>query len=161
MAGLDDLIRRGLADRDRLVVWGGSYGGFMTNWIVTQTHRFKAAHSEVSISNLQSLWAVSPIGRILCRQYFGKTPLEDPEIYRKLSPLTYAGNVKTPLLLTQNEKDERVPVEQAVEFFRAVQLTGTPVELFVYPGEGHGTMKPNHQLDKLRKTDGWFRKYLR
>jgi dipeptidyl aminopeptidase/acylaminoacyl peptidase len=160
MAGLDVLIKRGLADPDRLVVWGGSYGGFMTNWIVTQAHRFKAAHSEVSISNLQSLWAVSPIGRILCREYFEKTPLEDPEIYRKLSPLTYAGNVKTPLLLTQNEKDQRVPVEQAIEFYRAVQLTGTPVELSIYPGESHGTMKPNHQLDKLRKTAAWFRKYL-
>lgn len=161
MSGLDLLVTRGLADKDKLVVWGGSYGGFMTNWIVTQTGRFKAAHTEVSISNLQSLWSVSPIGRILCRQYFGKTPLEDPDIYRKLSPLTYAGNVKTPLLMTQNEKDERVPVEQAVEFYRAVELTGTPVELYIYPGEGHGTMMPNHQLDKLRKTESWFRKYLR
>ena len=161
MSGLDLLVTRGLADKDKLVVWGGSYGGFMTNWIVTQTDRFKAAHSEVSISNLQSLWSISPIGRILCRQYFEKTPLEDPDIYRKLSPLTYAGKVKTPLLMTQNEKDERVPVEQAVEFFRAVQTTGTPVELHIYPGEGHGTMMPNHQLDKLRKTEGWFKKYLR
>ena len=160
MSGLDVLIARGLADKDKLVVWGGSYGGYMTNWIVTQTDRFKAAHSEVSISNLQSLWSIGPIGRILCRQYFEKTPLEDPEIYRKLSPLTYAGKVKTPLLLTQNEKDERVPVEQAIEFFRAVQTTGTPVELYIYPGEGHGTMMPNHQLDKLRKTESWFRKYL-
>jgi dipeptidyl aminopeptidase/acylaminoacyl peptidase len=161
MSGLDLLIARRLADKDKLVVWGGSYGGYMTNWIVTQTDRFKAAHSEVSISNLQSLWSIGPIGRILCRQYFGKTPLEDPEIYRKLSPLTYAGNVKTPLLMTQNEKDERVPVEQAVEFFRAVQTTGTPVELYIYPGESHGTMMPNHQLDKLRKTESWFKKYLR
>jgi dipeptidyl aminopeptidase/acylaminoacyl peptidase len=161
MSGLDMLVVRGLADKDKLVVWGGSYGGYMTNWIVTQTHRFKAAHSEVSIANLQSLWAVAPIGRILFRQYFGKTPLEDPEIYRKLSPLTYAGNVKTPLLLTQNEKDERVTVEQAIEFFRAVQTTGTPVELFIYPGETHGTMLPSHQLDKLRKTEDWFKKYLR
>ena len=161
MAGLDLLVTRGLADKDKLVVWGGSYGGFMTNWIVTRTDRFKAAHSEISISNLQSLWSVSPIGRILCRQYFEKTPLEDPDIYRKLSPLTYAGNIKTPLLMTQNEKDERVPVEQAVEFYRAVKLTGTPVELHIYPGESHGTMTPNHQLDKLRKTESWFRKYLR
>jgi dipeptidyl aminopeptidase/acylaminoacyl peptidase len=161
MGGLDLLVSRGLADKDKLVVWGGSYGGYMTNWIVTQTGRFKAAHSEVSISNLQSLWSVSPIGRILCRQYFEKTPLEDPEIYRKLSPLTYAGNVKTPLLMTQNEKDERVPLEQAVEFYRAVQLTGTPVELHIYPGESHGTMTPNHQLDKLRKTESWFRKFLK
>ena len=161
LAGLDLLVGRGMADKDKLVVWGGSYGGYMTNWIVTKTGRFKAAHTEVSISNLQSLWSVSPIGRILCRHYFGKTPLEDPEIYRKLSPLTYAGNVKTPLLMTQNEKDERVPVEQAVEFFRAVELTGTPVELYIYPGEGHGTMMPNHQLDKLRKTEAWFRKHLR
>ena len=161
ISGLDTLVARGLADKDRLVVWGGSYGGYMTNWIVTQTSRFKAAHSEVSIANLQSLWSVSPIGRILSRQYFGKTPLEDPDIYRKLSPITYAKNVKTPLLLTQNEKDERVPVEQAVEFFRAVQTTGTPVELYIYPGESHGTMMPNHQLDKLRKTEAWFKKYLR
>jgi dipeptidyl aminopeptidase/acylaminoacyl peptidase len=160
MTGLDLLVERGLADKDKLVVWGGSYGGYMTNWIVTQTHRFKAAVSEVSIANLQSLWAVAPIGRNLARMYFEKTPLEDPEIYRKLSPLTYAANVKTPILLTQNEKDERVTLEQAIEFFRAVQTTGTPVELYIYPGEGHGTMKPNHQLDKLRKTEQWFTRYL-
>ena len=120
------------------------------------TDRFKAAHSEVSISNLQKLAVALAHRTILCRQYFGKTPLEDPEIYRKLSPLTYAGRVKTPLLLTQNEKDEKVPVEQAVEFFRAVQTTGTPVQLHIYPGESHGTMMPNHQLDKLRKTESWF-----
>ena len=161
ISGLDALVARRLADKDRLVVWGGSYGGYMTNWIVTQTSRFKAAHSEVGIADLQSLWSVSPIGRILSRQYFGKTPLEDPDLYRRLSPITYAKNVKTPLLLTQNEKDERVPVEQAVEFFRAVQTTGTPVELYIYPGESHGTMMPNHQLDKLRKTEAWFKKYLR
>ena len=133
----------------------------MTNWIVTQTARFKAAHAEVSIANLQSLWSLSPIGRILFRQYFGKTPLEDPEIYRKLSPLTYAPNVKTPLLLTQNERDERVAPEQAIEFYRAVKLTGTPVELYIYPDEPHGTMKPSHQLDKLRKTEQWFKTYVK
>jgi dipeptidyl aminopeptidase/acylaminoacyl peptidase len=161
MSGLDVLIARGLADKDKLVVWGGSYGGYMTNWIVTQTDRFKAAHSEVSISNLQSLWSLSPIGRILFRQYFGKTPLEDPEIYRKQSPITYAKNVKTPLLLTQNEKDERVAPEQALEFYRAIQTTGTPVEYYMYPGESHGTMMPSHQLDKLRKTEAWFKKFLK
>jgi dipeptidyl aminopeptidase/acylaminoacyl peptidase len=161
MAGLDTLIARGLADKDRLVVWGGSYGGYMTNWIVTQTNRFKAAHAEVSISDLQSLWSLSPIGRILFRQYFGKTPLEDPEIYRKLSPLTYAARVKTPLLLTQNANDERVAATQALEFYRAVQTTGTPVEYYMYPNETHGTMQPNHQLDKLRKTEAWFKKYLK
>lgn len=161
MAGLDTLVARGLADKDKLVVWGGSYGGYMTNWIVTQTDRFKAAHSEVSISNLQSLWSLSPIGRILFRQYFGKTPLEDPEIYRRLSPLTYAKNVKTPLLLTQNEKDERVAPGQALEFYRAIQTTGTPVEYYMYPGESHGTMMPSHQLDKLRKSEAWFKKFLK
>ena len=90
ISGLDALVARRLADKDRLVVWGGSYGGYMTNWIVTQTSRFKAAHSEVGIADLQSLWSVSPIGRILSRQYFGKTPLEDPDLYRRLSPITYA-----------------------------------------------------------------------
>ena len=161
MAGLDMLIARGLADKDKLVVWGGSYGGYMTNWIVTQTDRFKAAHAEVSISDLQSQWALSPIGRILFRHYFGKTPLEDPEIYRRLSPMTYAARVRTPLLLTQNENDDRVAATQALEFYRAVQTTGTPVELYMYPNENHGTMQPNHQLDKLRKTEAWFKKYLK
>ena len=161
MTGLDRLIERGLANKDRLFVWGGSYGGYMTNWIVTQTNRFKAASSEVSIADLTSLWSVSPIGRLLFRHYFGKTPQEDPDIYSKLSPITYAKNVRTPLLLTQNDKDERVTFEQAIEFYRAVELTGTPVRLFVYPGETHGTRKPNHQLDKLRKTTDLFEKYLK
>ncbi len=161
MAGLDYLIKRELADGEKLVVWGGSYGGYMTNWIVTQTDRFKAAHSEVNISNLVSMWGISPIGRFLSQLYFEKTPQEDPEIYRRLSPITYAKNVKTPLLLTQNEKDQRVAPSQALEFYRAVELTGTPVKLYMYPGEPHGTIKPNHQLDKLQKGSEWFEKYLK
>jgi dipeptidyl aminopeptidase/acylaminoacyl peptidase len=161
MAGIDMLIDRGLADPDRLVAWGGSYGGYMANWIVTQTNRFKAVHSEVSISNLYSYWGISPIGRFLARAYFGKTPIEDPAIYAKLSPMTYAANVRTPLLLTQNEKDQRVATEQALEFYRAVELTGTPVEHYLYPGESHATLKPSHQLDKLRKTEAWFARFLK
>lgn len=161
MAGLDYLIERGLADEDKLVVWGGSYGGYMANWIVTQTDRFKAAHSEVSLANLYSMWALSPIGRVLSRLYFERGPQEDPGIYRKLSPVTYAKNVKTPLLLTQNEKDQRVAPEQALEFYRAVELTGTPVKLYMYPDEPHGTIKPIHQLDKLQKGTEWFAKYLK
>jgi len=158
MAGIDYLVKKGIADEEKLVVWGGSYGGYMANWIVTQTERFKAVHSEVSISNLYSMWSISPIGIILSRLYFGKNPQEDPELYRKLSPITYANRVRTSLLLTQNEKDQRVPVEQALEFYRAVKLTGTPVKLFIYPDEPHPTLQPNHQLDKLRKTEKWFEK---
>ena len=162
MAGLDMLIGKGLADPDRLVVWGGSYGGYMTNWIVTQTQRFKAAHTEVSISDLAAMWALSPIGRILSRLYFVKTPLEDPDIYRRLSPVTYARNVKTPLLMTQNEKDQRVGPSpgQDLIFYRALESAGIPVELYVYPGEGHGTRMPSHQLDKHQKGFAWFERFL-
>lgn len=162
MAGLDMLIDKGLADPERLVVWGGSYGGYMTNWIVTQTDRFKAAHTEVCISDLVSMWSISPIGRVLCDLYFDKTPIEDPDLYRRMSPLTYAANVKTPLLMTQNEKDQRVGYSpgQALEFYRAVENNGIPVQLFVYPGEGHGTRTPVHQLDKMQKGFAWFEKYL-
>jgi len=160
MAGLDYLIKKGLADANKLFVWGGSYGGYMTNWIVTHTNRFKAAHSEVSISDLFSLWSTAPHGRISCRMWFIKNPLEDPDIYRKLSPITYAKMMKTPLLMTQNEKDQRAPVTQAIEFYRAVELTGTPVRLYIYPNEPHRTLKPIHALDKLMKTEWWFYKYL-
>jgi dipeptidyl aminopeptidase/acylaminoacyl peptidase len=162
MAGLDMLIAKGIADPDKLVVWGGSYGGYMANWIVTQTDRFKAAHSEVSISDLVSMWSLSPIGRLLCGLYFDKTPIEDPGFYRRLSPLTYAGGVKTPLLLTQNEKDQRVGPSpgQAMEFYRALEGREVPVRLYVYPGEGHATRTPVHQLDKLEKGFVWFEKYL-
>ena len=102
--------------------------------------------------SLEQMLSIPKIERNLARMYFGKTPREDPEIYQKPSPLTYAANVKTPVLLTHNEKDERVSLEQAIEFFRAVQATGRPVEHYVYPGKLHGTLKPNHQLDTLRKT---------
>jgi len=162
MAGLDMLTAKGIADPDKLVVWGGSYGGYMTNWIVTQTDRFKAAQSEVSISDLVSLWSLSPIGRVLLGLYFDKTPIEDPSFFYKISPFAYASKVKTPLLLTQNEKDQRVGSSpgQAMEFYRALERTGVPVRLYVYPGEGHGTRIPIHQLDKLEKGFAWFEKYL-
>lgn len=162
MAGLDMLTAKGIADPDKLVVWGGSYGGYMTNWIVTQTNRFKAAHSEVSISDLVSLWSLSPIGRVLMDLYFDLSPVEDPAYFNRISPFAYASGVKTPLLLTQNEKDQRVGASpgQAMEFYRALERTGVPVRLYVYPGEGHGTRTPIHQLDKLEKGFAWFEKYL-
>jgi len=160
MTGLDDLIKKDLADKNRLFVWGGSYGGYMTNWIVTHTNRFRAAYSEVSISNLTSWWSTAPVARMSSRMWFVKTPQEDPDLYRKLSPITYAKMMKTPLLMTQNEKDQRAPLTQAIEFYRAVEANGAPVRLFIYPDEPHATVKPIHALDKLMKTEEWFKKYL-
>jgi dipeptidyl aminopeptidase/acylaminoacyl peptidase len=163
MAVVDAVLAQGWADPERLGVCGGSYGGFMTNWIIGHTDRFRAAVSMRCVSELVSMYGTSDIGVYFSEWEIGATPWDDPERYRRLSPLTYAPNIRTPLLLLHAEEDWRCPIAQAEQLFTWLRRLGRTVELVRFPGEGHNLTRsgrPRHRLEHLEHELRWFRTYL-
>ena len=158
MAGVDHLIAQGFADRDRLGVMGASYGGFMTNWIVTQTGRFRAASAGASISDLTDLYYL-PDGGDLMIEYF-KRPWENRESYVAHSPITHVEKVTTPLLIQHGDRDPRVPIATAQKFYRALKALGKTVEYDVYPGGGHVYYQPQQQRESMVRNLAWFQKWI-
>lgn len=160
MRGVDDAVARGLADPERLGIAGWSYGGFMTAWAVTQTTRFKAAMMGAGVSDYHSFHAQTNIQDWDMR-FLQATPNEQPEVYRQRSPITYVKRVTTPTLIIHGEKDPCVPVNQAYAFYHALRELGTPVELAVYPREGHGFVERDHISEWIGRMIRWMRSYLR
>jgi dipeptidyl aminopeptidase/acylaminoacyl peptidase len=163
IAGLDWLVAQGFVDESRMGVTGGSYGGYLTNWIIGQTTRFKAAVSGRSTSNRYSHYGHSDIGHLTGDWSFGGPPWENEAHYRERSPLTYVANVHTPLLLEHQENDLRCPVPQAEEFYTALKKLGREVEFVRFPDESHGmsrTGKPAHRVERLARIAAWFDKWL-
>jgi len=163
MSALDQLIERtGVVDESRLGVGGGSYGGFMTNWIVSHTNRFGAAVSMRSISNLVSEFAQHDIV-LWGLLEMGPPPWPDPEELWRRSPIRYVNDIRTPLLLTHGEMDLRCAISQAEELFGALRLLGREVELVRFPGESHDLSRggrPDRRVERLDRIAGWFGKYL-
>ena len=150
-------------DGARLGVTGGSFGGYMTNWIVTQTDRFKAAVAQRSLCNMVSKWGVSDIGYYGNDLQWGGPPWKNPQFYLDRSPLTHVTNVVTPLLLIHSERDLRCPIEQAEQFFTALRYLRREVALVRFPDEGHELSRsgqPLHRLDRLQRIASWFRDHL-
>ena len=160
MTGIDMLIGRGLADPERIGIMGGSYGGYMTNWAISQTDRFKAAISGFGVFNLITDYSNSEIAR-WDPDYMGAYYWEDPEIYRKCSPATYVDKIGTPVLITHGADDNNTFIANSREMYRALKDRGVTVEFVHYPREGHGLREPNHRLDEMRRCLAWFDKYLR
>ncbi len=159
MAGVDKLIADGLADPDRLGVMGASYGGYMTNWIVTQTGRFKAASAGASLSDLPDQYYLSEGGQFMI-DYF-KLPWENAASYTAHSPLTHAQKVTTPLLIQHGEVDPRVPISNAWKMYRALKAMGKTVELEIYPRGGHVLREPNQQREQMRRNLEWFTRWMK
>jgi dipeptidyl aminopeptidase/acylaminoacyl peptidase len=159
MAGVDQLVKEGVADPDRLGVMGASYGGYLTDWIVTQTHRFKAASAMCSVSDIADLYYVSDAGDFT-QEYFG-LPWEAPDAYARHSPITYVSRVATPLLIQHGENDRRVPLMQATKFYKALKEQGKTVELEIYPRGGHVIYEPALEQEIMRRNLEWFRRWLR
>jgi dipeptidyl aminopeptidase/acylaminoacyl peptidase len=160
LAGVDKLVADGVADKDRLFVYGTSYGGFMTTWLVGQTHRFRAAVAQNAVTDLNMMWALSDL-QSWTEWEFGGTPWEAPEKYRKYSPLTYAERVKSPTLILHARDDRRCPLPMGQAYHRALKARGVPTELVIYPDEGHGIRQPLHREDVLRRVLAWFEKHDR
>jgi dipeptidyl aminopeptidase/acylaminoacyl peptidase len=161
MAGVDYALEHfRWLDGDRLGVIGQSYGGFMTNWVVTQTDRFKAAVSIAGLSNLISFYGTS-LYQLLIEVEFNGHPWDNYNLLWHWSPLRHVENVETPTLLLHGESDHDVPIAQAEEFFIALRKLGVETVFVRYPGEGHGIRKPQHSLDFHRRILQWFDRHLK
>ena len=158
MTGVDEMIRRGIADPDRLGVMGASYGGYMTSWIVTQTGRFKAASTGASLNDLTDEFFLSDAGDFMTG-YF-KHPWENAESYKSHSPLTFADRVTTPLLIQHGENDRRVPIANAWKYYRALKAFGKTVEFDIYPRGGHVLFEPMQEREMMRRNLQWFQKWI-
>ena len=158
MTGVDHVVAQGVADPDRLGVMGASYGGYMTNWIVTQTGRFKAASSGASIADLEDQYYLSDGGEVMA-EYF-KRPWEARESYAAHSPLTFANKVTTPLLIQHGERDLRVPIANAWKFYRALKQMGKSVELDIHPRSSHVFYEPMQEREAMRRNLEWFTRWI-
>jgi dipeptidyl aminopeptidase/acylaminoacyl peptidase len=165
LAGLDEALRRfDWIDPDRLGLLGGSYGGFMTSWIVGHSSRFRAACSERAVNAQVSMFGTSDIGAIFNTAELGDVrPWEDIGRYLERSPLTYARDITTPLLIMHSEEDLRCPIEQAEQLFVALKTLRREVTLVRFPDENHELSrsgKPRHRVERFRILLDWFAKYL-
>lgn len=163
MAIVDEAIRLGGIDEQRLGVTGGSYGGIMTNWVIGHTDRFKAAVTQRCCSNYVSMYGTDDISYSTSAMTFGAEVWEDPELYWRLSPITYVENIKTPLLIIHSEEDYRCPIEQAEQLFVSLKVLRRPVEFVRFPNESHGLSRggqPRHRLERLEAIAGWFQRWL-
>jgi len=160
MSGVDHLIARGIADPDRLGILGWSYGGFMTSWVITRTHRFKAACVGAGVTNLVSFNGTSDIPSFV-PDYFSAESWDDLETYRRHSPVLNAKGVSTPTLIQHGDQDVRVPLSQGRELYNALKRQGAPVEMVIYPRQGHGPDEPRLILDVRRRAIAWLERWVR
>jgi dipeptidyl aminopeptidase/acylaminoacyl peptidase len=164
MTFTDEVLRRyPELDRRRLGVAGGSYGGFMTNWIVGHTNRFATAITQRSVVNLMSFSGTSDFGYAWPREFGGRIAWRDPEHYLKMSPLMYADSMRTPTLIEHQEHDDRCPIEQAEQLYTALKMRKIPTEFHRYPDESHGMSRggrPDRRIERLERTAGWLDRWL-
>lgn len=163
LAGVDEMVKRGIADPKRLGVTGGSGGGILTNWIVTQDHRFAAAAAQRSIADWSGFWYAADF-TLFRPTWFKGAPWEDPQDFARRSPITYIKNVTTPLMLIEGEADYRTPPASGGEqMFRALKYLHKPVVMVRFPGESHELSRsgqPWHRVERLRHIVAWMDKYL-
>jgi len=159
LAGVDTVIKDHPIDPNRVGLTGWSYGGFMTMFAVTQTHRFHAAVAGAGISDWLSYYGENSIDEWMI-PFFGASVYDDPAVYAKSSAINYIKNVKTPTLVVVGDRDGECPAPQSFEFWHALRAEHVPTELVVYPDEGHGFSKPEDRINVLERALGWFDQYM-
>ncbi len=159
LAGVDTVLARYPIDPHRIALDGWSYGGFMTMFAVTQTHRFRAAVAGAGISDWLSYYGENSIGQWMI-PFFGASVYDDPQVYAKSSAIDFIKNVSTPTLLLVGDRDGECPAPQSFEFWHALRDRHIPTQLVVYPNEGHGITDLAHRRDVLGRTVDWFARYL-
>jgi dipeptidyl aminopeptidase/acylaminoacyl peptidase len=159
MAGVDHVVSLGVADPNRLAVMGWSYGGFMTSWVITHTHRFKAASVGAGVTNLWSFTGTSDIPGFL-PDYFSGEPWNAFDNYQKHSPMSFVKGVTTPTLILHGEADVRVPISQGYELYNALKRQGVISKMVVYPRTPHGPREPKFLLDIMQRNLDWVEKYV-
>lgn len=162
MAGVDLLIEKGIVDPERMVLSGGSYGGYMVAWIIGHTDRFKAAVPQRGVYNLVSFQGTTDIPVLMQSSFSTETWLDHEKLWQH-SPLAYAHKITTPTLIIHAENDFRVPIEQGEQFFATIhRATDTPVKMLRYPREGHELSRsgePQHRMSRLQVMMDWFKQY--
>lgn len=157
IAGVDAMVARGVADEDQLAVMGWSNGGFLTNALITQTDRFKAASSGAGVFDQNAQWMMEDTPGHVINYMEGNLPWEDLAEYDSASPMAHAGNITTPTLIHVGENDRRVPVVHSIALHRALtHYLHVPSELVIYPGEGHGLTTMKHRRAKMEWDHAWF-----
>ncbi|MBI3403890.1 MAG: S9 family peptidase [Acidobacteria bacterium] len=163
MIGVDELIKRGYIDEKRLGVTGGSGGGLLTNWTITQTNRFAAAVSQRSVADWIAFWYTADF-TLFTPSWFQSVPYKNPEEFLGRSPVRFAEKITTPLMLVEGEDDLRTPPTQGGEaMFRALKMQKKPVVMVRFPGETHELSRsgrPTHRIERLQHIVSWFDKYL-
>jgi dipeptidyl aminopeptidase/acylaminoacyl peptidase len=160
ISGIDDLVKRGLADTDRVGTMGWSQGGYISAFLTTHdSARFKAVSVGAGISDWMTYYVNTDI-HPFTRHYLKATPWDDPEIYRKTSPITYIKQAKAPTLIQHGEKDPRVPIPNAYELYQGLVDQHVPAKLIVYKGFGHGLTKPKANRAAMEHNLEWFGQYV-
>ena len=159
MAGVDQVIKMGVADESKMGVMGWSYGGFMSSWVVGHTDRFKVASIGAPVVDLSHQNLTDDIEGFL-PSYFKTDPWNDWSLYDKHSPLRFVQNVKTPVLLQHCEGDQRVPISNAIMFYNALRRRSVPVRMLAMPRQGHGPVEPTMVLKTMQTNVEWFEKHI-
>ncbi len=162
-AGMEQVIARGYVDPERLVITGGSYGGFMTVWVIGHDDRFKAAVAQRGVYDLISFYSTTDIP-LFAEREFSTTPWQDPDRLWSYSPVAYVENIHTPLLLIHSENDFRVPIPTAEGLFVALRRLRREVQMVRYPRDGHELSRsgePKHRVDRLERIIDWFDRYVK
>ncbi|HEY9514244.1 MAG TPA: S9 family peptidase [Gemmatimonadaceae bacterium] len=163
MVAVDSLVRRGYVDEKRMGVTGGSGGGLLTNWTVTQTNRFAAAVSQRSVADWIGFWYTADF-TLFTPSWFRTMPFQDPEEFLRRSPTRFAGQIETPLMLIDGEADLRTPSGQGTEaMFRSLKAQRKPTVMVLFPRESHELSRsgePMHRVERLQHILNWFDKYL-
>lgn len=159
MKGVDHVVKQGYVDPARMGAAGGSYGGYMVNWMMGHTDRFKAFVSHAGIFNSVSMYATEELW--FQEWEFKGTPWEKPELYTKWSPHLHAAKFKTPTLVVHGELDYRVPIGEGIQLFSTLQRKGVPSKLLYFPDEGHWVLKPQNSELWYKTVLDWFDQWLK
>jgi dipeptidyl aminopeptidase/acylaminoacyl peptidase len=159
LSGVDQLIRDGIVDPYRLTVGGYSYGGYLTNWLITQTKRFNAALSGASSIDHTAIWGTIDLP-VFITGLFGGYPWEVPHIYQNEAPIYQLDRIRTPTLISAGESDIRTPISQSYIMERGLYYRGIPVKLLIFPKEGHKLdINPWYGKIKVREELKWLKQY--
>jgi len=159
LSGVDAVVAKGYIDRDRVGSMGWSQGGYISAFLTTYSDRFKAISVGAGISDWMTYYVNTDI-HPFTRNYLKSTPWEDPEIYRKTSPITYINQAKTPTLIQHGELDKRVPIPNGYELYQGLKDRGVPVKMIVYKGFGHAINKPKQQRAVMEHNYEWFSQWI-